>query len=185
MINKLKNNNKGGADLQFAIATFLLMFIVCMGLLMDFWYVSSAKIAVLKAVQASELYCLVTNAPKEGDSGGDNESGNTYTNMLNTNLESNQQRAVACTGPELNSKLDGLPYLKDTVIEPLYPRGLSNPVGQMGVTVKMKYKVKTMIRSPGQIFNFMRGETDPELDAINWVPLTVTSKLVPIISDEY
>ena len=182
MLTKLKTNNKGGADLQFAVATFLFMFVVCLALLIDFWYVSSAKISVMKAVQESELYSLVTNAPKMNEAGGD-DMGGKYTNLFDVNLSTNQSAAVLCTKPELNNKLETFPYLEEYSINSVV--GLTDYMGQMGVRTVMRYKVKTMLRSPGQIFNFMRPwEDESELTAANWVPLTITTKLVPIVTDK-
>lgn len=188
MLSKLKNNNKGGADLQFAISVFLFMFVVCMALLVDFWFVSSAKISVLKAVQQVELYCLVKNAPKGNELGGNDASAD-YSNMYTADLSTNQALAVGCSDVDLPGKMAGFPYISEyTLSEPI--SGLSDHIGQMGVRIRMKYKVKTMLRSPEQIFGFMtvrNGEnkvTDDDIDAKNWVPLTVTTKLVPIITDK-
>lgn len=181
MIKKLKDNNRGGADLQFAIATFLYMFVVCVGLLLDFWYVSSAKVHVLKTVEAAELYCLVTNAPKtHHDASAD------YENLWKMNLVSNQHAAVICAKPELESRLGNLPYLKSGTdgLEIQTVEGLSDTIGQMGIKTRLRYQVKTMIRSPQQLFNFMRPD-DLDLTATKWVPLTVTSKLVPMLEDQH
>ena len=175
MLTKLKNNNKGGADLQFAVATFLFMFVVCMGLLLDFWYVSSAKISVLKAVESVELYCLVTAAPTEVLN-----SGKDLNDLWKVDLRNEQAKAVVCTESDLAIKLRTLPYLNDT--KDIKIEGGSQFVGQMSVRTHLKYRVKTMIKSPAQIFNFMRSK-DMKITAINWVPLTVTAKLVPMLED--
>jgi len=181
MIKKLKNNNRGGADLQFAIATFLYMFVVCVGLLLDFWYVSSAKVHVLKTVEAAELYCLVTNAPESH-----HDASAKYESLWEMNLAANQQAALNCAKPELEARLGNLPYLKpgDEGLDIQHVFGLGNTIGQMGISTEMRYQVKTMIRSPQQLFNFMRPD-NLELTAARWVPLKVTSKLVPMLEDQH
>lgn len=183
MLKKLKDNNKAGADLQFAIGTFLFIFVVSVSLLIDFWYVSSAKVAILKTVEESELYCLVTNAPQTGEgSGGYISSSDSLQDMIDMDLIANQNAAVQCSRPELISRLNKLPYLKDTDI--LSVTGLNNPIGQMGVRTQMRYQIKTLIRTPGQIFNFMKKSEDPKITSAEWIPLTVTSKMVPILTDK-
>ena len=186
MLTKLKNNNKGGADLQFAIAVFLFMFVVCMALILDFWFVSSAKISVLKAVQQAELYCLISNAPVTNELGGNDASAD-YSQMQTANLSSFQNQAVSCTVTDLPDKIEGFPYIK--YYDVLHVQGLSDTIGQMGVMSIVRYRINTLMRSPRQIFGFMdnteRGNlTDDDIDAKNWVNLKVTTKLVPIISDK-
>lgn len=184
MLRKLQTNNKGGADLQFATATFVLMFVICMGLLMDFWYVSSAKVAVLKSVESTELYCLVHNAPDDYS-----DAKLSFEEMWKRNLEAEQREAVACakyggyggaSGGELVARMGNLPYLKE--VEVIKIEGLPQPIGEMGIRSQLRYKVNTMIRTPEQIFNFMRSD-DLDVSATKWVPLTVTAKLVPMVSD--
>lgn len=182
MIRKLKNNNSAGGDLQFAIVTFLFVFVVCVCLLLDFWFVSTAKISVTKAVQSAELYCLVTKAPKIGGGAGDGDEA-IQGDMWSANLQQFQTQALKCYKDEgeLYARINNIPYLRDEQYNLI--EGLANPVGQMGIRTEMKYRVKTFIRSPGQMFNFMRGNTDPDLDATKWVSLKVTTKLVPRITD--
>ena len=183
MFKKLKNNNYGGSDLQFATATFLFMFVVCIGLLLDFWYVSSAKVHVLKTVEAAELYCLVTNAPDQH-----HDASADYESLWDMDLTSNQSSAVLCASDsganEIGSRVRRVSYLKDGAdgLEILGVSGLPDTIGQMGIRAKLRYQVKTMIRSPEQLFNFMRPD-NLDLTATKWVPLTVTTKLVPMLED--
>jgi len=175
-ILKLKNNNKGGGDLQFATLTFLFIFIVCISLLIDFWYVSSAKINIIKEVQGAELFRLVT-AVKDG--GGLDDPIFHELDPNNVDLRAFQQVAVNGMRSELQERLDTVPYLKDYTIDIV--SGLSQPIGEMGVHTEMRYHVKTMIRSPNQIFNFMKKPADPEITSAGEISLKVTTKLVPYI----
>lgn len=175
---KLKNNNRGGGDLQFATLTFIFIFIVCVSLLIDFWYVSSAKINIIKEVQGAELFRLVTSVK---DGGGLDNPIFHETDPTTVDLRSFQQVAVNGMNAELTSRLNSLAYLNNYEITLI--SGLSQPIGEMGIHTEMKYRVKTMIRSPEQIFNFMRRNGNPELTATNYITLKVTTKLVPYIHD--
>jgi hypothetical protein len=156
----------------------MFIFIVCVSLLIDFWYVSSAKINIIKEVQGAELFRLVTSV-KEG--GGLNNPIFHEEDPTQVNLASFQQVAVNGMRPELEGRLNSLPYLKNYDV--YHIGGLSQPIGEMGIRTEMKYQVKTMIRTPGQIFNFMRKPSDPVLAATEEVTLKVTTKLVPYVHD--
>jgi hypothetical protein len=183
VFKKLKENNRGGSDLQFATATFLFMFVVCIGLLLDFWYVSSAKVHVLKSVEAAELYCLVTNAPKEH-----HDASADYESLWDMDLTSNQSSALLCASKngsnEVENRVRRVAYLKEgnDGLKEINVSGLPDTIGQMGIRTSLKYQVKTMIRSPEQLFNFMRPD-NLDLTATKWVSLTVTTKLVPMLED--
>jgi len=194
MIAKLRYNNKAGADLQFSIATFLFIFVVVVSLLLDFWFVSAGKIAILKAVEEAELYCLVINVPKSDEEAGGQISGefsddistHSYESMTKKDMTQYQVKAVACAKDrpkrEVELRLSRLPYIRNLQINSIH--GLTNPIGQMGITTDMKYQIKTIIKSPDQIFGFARNQGQPDLTAAKWIPLKVTSKIVPVLTDK-
>jgi hypothetical protein len=85
---------------------------------------------------------------------------------------------------KVSEKGDLTPYLKEgnDGLKEINVSGLPDTIGQMGIRTSLKYQVKTMIRSPEQLFNFMRPD-NLDLTATKWVSLTVTTKLVPMLED--
>lgn len=172
-------NNRGGGDLQFLATCFLFIFMVALSLLLDFWYVSSAKISIIKEVQGAELFRLVTSI-KEG--GGLDDPIFSESDPTKVDLGSYQRVAVNGMRNELVNRLDNLTFLKNYEIQTI--EGLSQPIGEMGIRTIMTYQVKTMIRTPGQIFNIMlKDDEELELTSADSVQLKVMTKLVPYIHE--
>lgn len=174
MLKKLRKNNKASGDLQLGIVMFLLIFVVSVSLIYDFWFVSSAKSIIIKEVQGAELYRLVTSL-----SNG-TEDKNILTDPTHADMTPYQEEALSGYDQELNHRLENMIYLKDYDV--LSVKGLDTPIGKMGIITTMNYKVKTMVKSPRQIFSVL-SKNDTKFTANKDVKLTVQTNMVPYVFD--
>lgn len=183
---KIKNNN--GADLHLTIVVMILIFVFSIFLAMDFWFASSAKIILVKEIQSAEVYCLVktvqgnyTELQRIDDPFTADMT--TYQNMATERFGRQGGTMETPKNGEIYQRLRQVDYLVDYQVDEI--KGMDVPIGEFGIYMRMTYKTKTLVRSPGEISNMFDGEDDEALKATanKDIKLSVSAKVIPFTWD--